>query len=392
MKRLGVLSLVFDNYGTRLQSYALFKVLKTIVDDDYSIEFINIENTWNPRNEKNVFLKLIYRKLKSYGLYGLYKSYELCKWFVESKKIRKNLNIRKLNDERHSLFKHIISLIPYTKQFYTCQSIRDGKLPNYDTIIVGSDQVWNGKKIGNQDVYMLDYTKQAKCLTYAASFGMTHIPTSDYKKRINNFSSLLIREQSGVDLCKKLGRSDAKLVLDPTLLLESSDYDKDFSNSEINLSYDYVLVYSLNYSYKIYTEALAFCKKNHCKLVVLKRSICPPKFNNQEDLVKEYFAATPDAFINLIRNAKLVITNSYHAMLFSIIYRKDFYLYLDNSDEENSRLLTVIKLLKLNQNVFWESEHIPHCIRKTDYSDAEKILILERQKSIDLLKESIGNA
>ena len=61
MKRIGVLSLVFDNYGTRLQSYALFKILKGIVEDD-EIEFINVENTWNPRNDRLVYIKLLLKK------------------------------------------------------------------------------------------------------------------------------------------------------------------------------------------------------------------------------------------------------------------------------------------------------------------------------------------
>ena len=110
MKRIGVLSLVFDNYGTRLQSYALFKILKGIVEDD-EIEFINVENTWNPRNDRLVYIKLLLKKTKAYGIIGLYKCFELLRWLVESKLLRKQVDLQKLNAQRHALFNHIISLI-----------------------------------------------------------------------------------------------------------------------------------------------------------------------------------------------------------------------------------------------------------------------------------------
>lgn len=391
MKRIAVLSLVFDNYGTRLQSYALSKVLQKIAGNKFEIDFIDIETPWDPRNERFVIVKLVCRKIKSYGFRGLYKIYELFKWFVGCRSLRKRINQKELGKKRHNLFEHIISLIPYTTQCYTCQDIRDGKLPDYEAIIVGSDQVWNGKKVGDQDVFMLDFATAAKKLTYAASFGMTNIPQNmldDYRNRISAFSSLLIREKEGVELCSKLGRNDAELVLDPTLLLDAFDYDAVFSNSEIDVSDDYVLVYSLNYSYKIYSEVKKICQHNHCRMIVLKRSVCPPDVSG---FAEEFLAASPETFLNLIKKAKIVVTNSYHALLFSIIYRKNFYLYLDNSDEENSRLLTVAKMFNLEKNVFWESGSLPCCIQDTVYAGIESILETERTRSITLLRNSLEN-
>ena len=390
MKRIGVLSLVFDNYGTRLQSYALFKILKGIVEDD-EIEFINVENTWNPRNDRLVYIKLLLKKTKAYGIIGLYKCFELLRWLVESKLLRKQVDLQKLNAQRHALFNHIISLIPYTEKFYTCQNIRNGELSHYDAVIVGSDQVWNSEKVGNQDVFMLDFVGDFKRLTYAASFGITHIPSAmqnDFKRRMEKFSSLLVREKEAAELCHKLGRYDAQVVLDPTLLLYSKDYDKDFSNSEIHISGDYVLVYSLNYSYKIYDEAYRFCQENHCKMVVLKRSICPPKKLIDSE---EIFAASPEAFLNLIKNAKVVITNSYHALLFSIIYKSSFFLYLDDADEENSRLLTVANMFNLEQHVFWESGSLPSKLIEINYDRVYEILKKERKRSIELLSGAVKN-
>ena len=71
--------------------------------------------------------------------------------------------------KRNASFERIKSKIPYS-DFYTLEDIRNNKLPKYDIIIVGSDQVWNGIKVGNQDVYMLDFLEGKKGLTYAASF------------------------------------------------------------------------------------------------------------------------------------------------------------------------------------------------------------------------------
>ena len=391
MKRIGILSLSFNNYGTRLQSYALCKVLKQQMQSDVEIEVIDIEDTWTNRNQSPFVLGKKY--LRSYGITGFRKIYELAKWIYTNKK-KRHIDHTAERNKRNQLFTKINNMIPYSVTRYTCEDIRTGKLPNYDTIIVGSDQVWNGIKVGNQDVYMLDFLKGKKGLTYAASFGMTSFPINqfdDYRRRINNFSSLLIREKEGLEMCKQLGRNDAQLVLDPTLLLQKEDYKELLDSATFDITENYILVYSLNQSYKIYDEAYRLATENGCRLIALKRSFCPPDVEKKYPGAKELYAISPEDFLRLIDNARCVVTNSYHALLFSVSFKSPFFLYLDNADEENSRLLTLTSLLNLDGQVFWESGHLPTSVNTVDYKHPHDILKQERKRSIQLLIESIIN-
>ena len=320
MKRVAVLTLVFNNYGTRLQSYALCRVLNRIFKDEISVEVINTEDAWSDR--KSLRKYLVKNSFKGYGIKAFCHIFEVYRFLKERRKILRE-DHSALKEKRASAFNKLNEMIPYTN-FYSIKDIRMGKLPKYDAIIVGSDQVWNGIKVEAQDVYMLDILKDQKGLTYAASFGMTAIPKHmklDYQNRINNFSSLLIREKEGVEICRQLGRDDAQLVLDPTLLLESADYDELRTDNKV-VDGDYLLVYSLNYSLKIYEEAYKLAKRYSYKMVVLKRSFCPPEISRYEEGI-ELYAESPENFLSLIRNARCIVTNSYHALLFSKILLKN---------------------------------------------------------------------
>ncbi|WP_170930567.1 polysaccharide pyruvyl transferase family protein [Fibrobacter sp. UWB1] len=387
MKKIGVLTLVFQNYGTRLQSFALAKVLNRISLGKYKIEVINLEPTWIDCHLN--YVQTIKKIFRSYGLNGFVYLFNYLRWRYELKKINA-VNHSEEEQKRSQLFDYLISLIPYTTQKYTCNDVRNGVLEEYDAIVVGSDQVWNGVKVRNQDVFGLkSYTN--KKLSYAASFGITSFSNEmfdEYKKIVNSFDCLLMREREGVDICNSMGRDDAEFVLDPTLLLDEVEYESLIQRGEMNIRGEFIFVYSLNSSYKIFNQAYKLAKKNGCKMVVLKRSFCPPDIKKYKG-AEELYAVSPEGFLWLIKHAKCVVTNSYHALLFSINFKKSFYLYLDNCDEENSRMLTIVRMLNLENNVFWETQSLSTKIENVDYMDSTRILNQYRNRSIDLLKKSL---
>lgn len=392
MKRLAIITLCLNNYGTRLQSYALCKILNRILGGMVNVEVINIEGTWTGYLSSIGIKKHIFGIFRSYGSIKCWGQYlDTLVWLLQ-----KIFNSKPTEDwilkkkKRDIYFDHFNSFIPYTSKIYSCEDIREHQLPKYDAYLVGSDQVWNGLKVGNQDVFMLDFLDSSQGLTYAASFGMTEIPPhmkDDYKRHIMNFKSLLIREEEGVRLCHELGRDDANLVLDPTLLLGQDEYSCLFDDDAL-VEGKFILLYSLNQSLKIYREVYKLCKETGYKMVVLKRSFCPPKIEKYKGAI-ELFDVSPGGFLWLIKNAQCVITNSYHAMLFSINFNRPFYLYLNNADEENSRLLTVARRFKLGSRVFWESGTLPCKIESIDYSNANSVLESERHNSLKLLTDSL---
>lgn len=394
MKKALIITLVFDNYGTRLQSYALCKVLSNIGIEPH---VLNLEPTWGNKGSSISRVRIFKQILKSYGWRSIPKLFDWFLWMIEIRLIgRKNKNFAELYNQRKELFKSFIAQIPYTETECTCDELRNGVkvFDDYDYYIVGSDQVWNGIKVGNPDIFMLDFLNNAKKgIAYAASFGMTTFSghmKADYERYINNFSSILVREKEAVEICRTMGRPDAKLVLDPTLLLQKSDYSEVRNSENKLITRPYLLVYSLNNSLKIYREAYKLAKANGLELVVLKRSMCPPNISRLKD-AEELFAVSPAGFLNLIDCAECIVTNSYHALLFSINFHKLFYLYLDNSDEENSRLTTITDKFGLMANVFMETGSLPQELPVIDYDMVDFTLSSERKKSNDLLMTALKN-
>lgn len=388
MKKLGILTLVFFNYGTRLQSYALCKAIEKIKPSSLPFEVINIEGIWSEKvvNKKKLLINCVsYYKTKS-----IKKIFYLIKWRIEDWLIKKKDHSEE-EAKRIKKFSSLIRKIPYSREKYTCTDIRNGVLNKYSAILVGSDQVWNGIKVPCQDIYMLDYFN-GKGLSYAASFGLKTIPQkqfNNYQHRINRFDKLLVREEDGVELCKTLGRNDAECVLDPTLLLSKEEYQTLISHDEL-IHENFILVYSLNYSYQIYNQADKFAKKNNCRMVILKRSFCPPKASVYPNAIQLY-EVSPEEFLWLIHNAKCIITNSYHAMLFSIIFNKNFYLYLDKCDEENSRMLSLSKICHLSNRIVWEFDTLPLTNYDIDYTPVNTIIEYHRQKSMNLLQQAVNS-
>lgn len=193
-----------------------------------------------------------------------------------------------------------------------------------------------------------------------------------------------------MEICKDMGRTDAQRVLDPTLLLQYDDYLEIINDDVPQIDGKYILVYSLNRSYGIYDETYKLCKRLGYKMVVLRRSFVPPVNINKYKNCVDLFAVSPGGFLSLIKKAECVLTNSFHALIFSINFNTPFYLYLDRAELENSRLITMAKMCHLENRIYWEMQSLPEAIEKIDYTGSNRILSNERDKSISLLKESLG--
>ena len=183
MKKIGVLTLTFNNYGTRLQAYALARVLKGLLNGVAEVEVINTEECWKPTLTSLGIKKIVHDTLKSYGIWAWEHFIYMFRWKYE-RRIMYRCSCHPGKERRNKKFASICQEIPYTRM-YSYNEIRGGCLSNYDSIIVGSDQVWNALKVGNLDVYMLAFTNKKKGLSYAASFGITNIPSKifdEYKR------------------------------------------------------------------------------------------------------------------------------------------------------------------------------------------------------------------
>lgn len=346
------------NYGSVLQAYATQHIFEK---EGYKVEFID----YYPermhmsgmlkriKNKSNKLKKsLIFRTIARIVMFPSY----IQRFHVFKKFIKNNLNMTE-------------------KTYLTEQQIKDNP-PVADLYCTGSDQVWNtgwNEKIDHP--FFLDFeTNGKKCFSYAASFGKNKLEDwekEETKKLLSKYSYLSMREVSGVEIAKDLGYKKAINVLDPTLLLNKDDWSKLISNKYENQNY--IFVYNLNRNKKIdrYVEKLA--KEKNLKIYYVSYAL-------HEFYKKGKMKCNVNIgdFLSLIKNAKYVVTDSFHATAFSINFNTQFMIVFP--DKYSTRVKNILEITNLESRIVDNPEDIYLADKKIDFANANRVL--EGQRSI----------
>lgn len=365
----------------------------------------NCLNTNGKENTKNVAIlnmrfptNNIGAILQSYALLTLVKNFGYKPKIINY--ISKELNQKKDKFSVLKLDKFRENYIDYT---LPCYSDRDLVALNKDfgIFIVGSDQVWNYKYLkGNfaDDIgkYFLNFTLPTKKLiSYAASFAENHWDgDSDeietVKKALKRFSSISIREKSGIDICKKLFSINAESVLDPTLLLDMDEYQKLIDSEPLSDSTkNYIAYFALdqNLEKKISTNSKFgnFFSKNKYELKNIRGE--EAKVLGQEKFI---FNSVP-TWLNHIKNSSFVITDSYHCVIFSILFKKQF-VFIEREYAGNERINSLFNILGIKNRSYSTIEKIDIEMlfkEEVKYKDIYKKLTMERERSLIFLSNSL---
>lgn len=322
-KRVGVITHwnSKDNYGQKLQAYALQVVLRNLGYDPFLIRYISDGghitcSKW----------MCMYYSCKSYIKYVIKK------------------RLLSHNDKKRKAQKFIYTQLSVSQKLYTRWSIL--KLPpEADFYITGSDQVWNTL----DGSYFLDFVKNGGYkISYAASFG-GYAYTGQYakyiKKWLDDFSSLSVRENTGQDFCNKLGLLKCEIMPDPTFLLKAKDYKKLFMDIN-NDQPPYLFLYLLGNENKFEIQsAFDFANKHNLKVVYVASQ-------GRRDSFPKEFPTLPQ-WLELLANAKYVITNSFHGTVFSLIFERNFISIplCGNAGQMNDRLQTLLTQTGLMQRL-----------------------------------------
>ena len=203
-----------------------------------------------------------------------------------------------------------------------------------DCLIVGSDQVWHCGDWGDPRAYLIEGAPEVRAISYAASFGMAAIPPDMidlYKRGLGRFAALSCREKEGVEICRDLGYV-ATHVVDPTLLLEPSDWCKLVGNRTIEQSNNRKLIcYFMSVDLPIALPLLEqFADKMNCSVEVLTnnqpmlkplpRSIGAVMRNLRRGRVTNCRSYGPKEFLRAFSSATWVVTDSFHAVMFSSVF------------------------------------------------------------------------
>lgn len=262
---------------------------------------------------------------------------------------KRNVGFRESYEQKRKAQK---SLIAFAKKYIHLTSMpyysgKQFKLfpPKADCHIVGSDQVWQGEA----PFRYLNYVPEDKVkLSYAASFGKNYI-SKDMEDKIKpflmRFDGISVREQTGVSIINNMGLQGIQSI-DPTLLIEVEDYPVKQTEEMKNIA----LCYFLNLSGKNdvpYQQFKAVCKKKgwQTKMIV--------PLNYMHFTGEELYFPTVEEWLGSYSQAKAVITNTFHGMMFCIIFRKQFLLCIQNGNnvQENDRFFTVLNLFGLMERV-----------------------------------------
>ena len=253
--------------------------------------------------------------------------------------------------------------------------------------ICGSDQIWSSTTLYPDPMMYLRFSPKEKRVAYAPSLGRNYIPNYNkkiLKRFISDVPCLSVREDEGHRLIKELTGQDALVVADPTLLLSSRDWD-DLKIS-IETPEDYVLCYFLDTpSDDVKANIRRYASLSGKDIVVLG------KLDNLDYPQNKihYPVAGPGEFLYLISNASMVITDSYHGMLFAINYRKKFWAVERSYSQydQSSRQLTILSRLDLKER---------YLKKEFNFSDADIDYISVQTKieefvalSMNYLKQSL---
>lgn len=251
----------------------------------------------------------------------------------------------------------------------------------YDRIVSGSDQVWNIACTSGDDSYFLPFMNDSqKKTSYAASIGYQKLPEQfieQYKTWISGFSEISVREKSAVDIVHALTGREAEYVVDPTLLLEKSDWLKLADEAKVPEE-PFVLMYLMSEDRELIRFAKNLVKKNNCKLLYINdRLFKLPGAVNLRDV-------TPEQWLGLFAKATYVVTNSFHGTVFSINFNKQFFVRYIPHSIANTRIRCALEEYGLlNREI--DSLDNTRC----NYQTVNTILAKNREYSLEFLKNRI---
>lgn len=369
-KKAGIITFhAAHNYGSVLQAFALFKTIEKL---GLETEVINFRTTFQKKHYAPAYTigKNLPEKIARRIFVGLYKS--------------------QIN-KKHDLFEQFIKTkFKLSAEFSSFDELKQNT-PNYDFFIAGSDQIWNTSCPDFEWAYYLNFVKKGKKIAYAPSMGQRAIESfnpaelKQIKKYLELFDELSVRETETAQLVKNLLNTSPKLTLDPTFLLPVSDWEKICSPVPI-VKENYIFYYSPRYQ----KEGLQIARKlsKNLNLPVVTSIIHSSKFVVLYPDFKKEIATGPAEFLNLCKNASLVIGDAYHLLVFALIFNVPFF---SEKGIQKTRIKHLLGLTGLSHRSISSDdfEKKVNTAFDVDFSEVNQRLQNHKQESLAFLKDAL---
>ncbi len=379
--KIGILTLPFHgNLGGIFQNYALQRSLQKL---GYDSQTIIIQNSKPARLSKVLSIAK-----RSFQKYILQKNIPVR---VSPSKNEQNIILKELN----RFIQEYIKVAPINSKQFENSKCLEGK---YDAIIVGSDQVWRPKYTKDIQLYYLGFLPEKskiKRIAYAASLGTNEWEYSvdqanACKQLVRKFHAVSVREMSAVSLLQEKFQLNAVQTLDPVLLLSQSDLEKLIPENQSNLAQSRAFINLLDN-----TDAAKYKTEKICQSRGLTPfSILPEKTFVQvgKEGIQDCIFPSIENWLKSFKYSSLVITDSFHGVVISILLNKDF-ICLGNEKRGLSRMTDILKKYKLMDRLVLDVDSLQDTknLESIDYTEINKALDADRAQSFNFLKTALNS-
>ena len=378
--KIGLLSVQNHNYGSILQAYALQQFLNNMGNE---AEIIRYKKTNLIKQASRLFY------------YPLFKATVKMKWKNIYCKVFKKKECSQTLNSRERAFSAFIDKNIRVSKLYVGRKELEKSYQDYDVFVLGSDQVWNPMNLGGDFFTMTFVPDHVRKITYAPSFGVSEIPKNQRKKTaayLSRIDKIAVREKDGIRIIKELTGRDVTTVVDPTILIDRSVWDQQTSERMVKEDYIFCYFISTNPAYRAFAKRLS--EKTGLKVVGIPHVDEYVKADvGFGDIIPD--GVGPLEFVNLIRNAYYVCTDSFHGSVFSTLYHKTYFTFSryakEGGDSTNSRLYSFLEMIGLEKRLTNPEQEITDVLlQKIDYQNTDAILKKIRADSIKYLETALA--
>lgn len=381
--KIGIITLVSDNYGNKYQNYAVEQLLSQYGE----VETFGLENLYHSQslNQSSQLSKLNIKYIRDVLIYRMMYGYDINR---VDRGVLRNLLYSKMNSEALLALKKKRSerFKIFAKENLHISEVKRNRentgsewSKHYDYFICGSDQIWNPSYATSSELAFCSFAPE-KTICLSPSFGVSKIPKQreeEYSEWLKKIYSLSVRESAGQKIIEDLSGRKAELLLDPTMAIPVKKWNALCKKPENALPKQYIACYFLGKIDKTYIRKIQKYAAEKKLPVVMLFDITTP----------EYYTYDPAEVLYVIKNAEYVLTDSFHGSVFSILFHKNFFVFNRNEGgaSMNSRLDTLLGKFKLeDRNSGYDRK-----ISSEQWDIVEQVLAEERKKTVDYLSSAI---
>lgn len=384
-KKLGVcLNYTQKNYGSKLQALATVKALESFGLDYEIIRY--------SKKTLRFILKYLLRICNVVFLNDRYDQIQKKIAFLRHPEVKEKVALRNAFFEAFDkLFQEHVSEI-----YSSYEELKKQCTQHYKQVLTCSDQLWSPSALGSGFYNLMFAPENMPKVSWASSFGVSNIPwyqkkrTRAYLNRIQNIS---VRENRGAQIVKELTGKSVPVLMDPVFAFDKDGWKTLIPEKSAEWE-NYIFCYFLGDNPQHRSAVLEFSKKTGMKIVTLRHL---DRFVPEDELFGDYapYDVGPERFLNILRNASFVCTDSFHGSAFSIIFEKEFIVFDRysgmSSNSKNSRIDSLCENLELGDRRVRNADEIIRASRcSIDYAGVNRKLDIYRKQTMDYLNKVFG--